>query len=1407
MAEDKRNFIRGIMDKSTDERLVQDGTYIDALNIRVSSEENDDNHVENPLGNTKKTTVMYSGAVLTGSTAIGSFADTANNTIYWFLTNPSVDMVLSYNAITSVVSYHIIDDNDVLNFATDRLINDINKIGDLLFWTQEDNPPRCINVTRSYLGVTDEDINVIVAPPLAPPSISMIQLPTEENYIDNRFVCFSYRYKYLDNQYSALSQFSEPAFAPGTFVLDGSTYQNAGMKNEYNGVTITFDTGGKNVKEVELCFKLADSNVINVIGKYNKRNNGWSDNQSKLLGFSNRKIYTTLPESELLRLYDNVPRFALSQTIMGNRLFYGNYTDGYDIIDENGRDIQIDYDCDIVSTYDQVETLTTALGNGTYTFGIPATIISDTVLLINMAPAVSNDLLKAGSLFSFTITIQHSQFATFPTITPPSQQGTLELTFLFNLKQDYASIALMIASEDFNAVLGTSSSYVALASDACNNFSFADIFNCGISDITGYDKETSGITSNQQGFAISSSVSSVLSIQLPAMKFEETGAGTGLIYEYFEIVSATAFFSKRSTPKSLHSNRDYDIGIVYEDDYARSTTALTSINNSVYIPASASITQNNIRVTINNKAPAWATKYKFVAKSSKLGYETIYSAIYYTEEPGGRAWLKLDGDNVNKVSKGDILILKADASGPTNRVIQKKVLEIKTQAADFISGGVSELAGTYMLMSSNELDITPSDDAIVDYGNISIGTNPLLYSANIDGAVYSIPAGSIVRFIISFDRDTGVGCPGQSYYLDASYEANQDYVNLYDFVIGKNITFAEGTTEGSVATVVFNPIKLSDTINPTLPFIPGTHQIQFGENTTYNTLFMCLRTGVTDCNGIDRRRSRVSCQIIAQRAVNLVVLETTPLESDADLFYEESASYDIISYDHQGNVQNQDYSAGTPAIVDLAFFDCFTFGNGVESYKSLDALTGRYFSLGNRFYSVSQQDYKQADRIASITYSGRYNQETNLNKLNEFNLGLVNYQDLDILFGSIQKMFGRQTDINVLQEDKISYVLAGKNLISDAAAGGAIINTPEVLGLQMARIEDFGIGNNPESFASYGSKRFFTDAKRGVVLMLDGSSNQEPLTPISEILMSQYFRTLFVNNLNNYKLGGYDPYNDEYVLTFGDSGKAIDGIVYPCGTSISAEGITATQTYEADFGARLGNSAISLAITSGSAYLRITYAGNVYTSSTSASSTSYTVAKSNASVDTMTIEVVPVTSPLTYTLTMPCPDPKRLKLVKVVAIAGTDLDKFTHIKNNWEQDGVISPFDSVLVDMGTIPNSYYDLTDGEESVGSVPPSGATVTMKLETLQGDDFVFDDTQNKFMYLATDTLYGDNEADVNSLIAAASTATPIENPNPGTYYATFTSNTAIYDYLYLIWNFKKATELVVCYDLDNIDNVCEC
>ena len=61
------------------------------------------------------------------------------------------------------------------------------------------------------------------------------------------------------------------------------------------------------------------------------------------------------------------------------------------------------------------------------------------------------------------------------------------------------------------------------------------------------------------------------------------------------------------------------------DDYARSSTALVSLDSSINVPASNSVLINKAQVNIrvSQKPPSWAKYYKFAIKPSKLNYDTF----------------------------------------------------------------------------------------------------------------------------------------------------------------------------------------------------------------------------------------------------------------------------------------------------------------------------------------------------------------------------------------------------------------------------------------------------------------------------------------------------------------------------------------------------------------------------------------------------------------------------------------------------------------------------------------------------------------------------------------------------------------------------------------------------------------
>ena len=182
MANIQRNFIAGRMNKSLDERLVPNGEYVDALNVRLgSTEASEIGSVENSKGNSKLTSLQFLGGIPLSANArcIGAFEDGSNDVIYWFVHDPTfvdgdtgkLDLIVSYNTKTNDTIYHIIsiDDgsglNTTLNFNPSYLITGVDRVGDLLFFTDNYNPPRFINIKKNY----PNPINITPAPPTPTP--------------------------------------------------------------------------------------------------------------------------------------------------------------------------------------------------------------------------------------------------------------------------------------------------------------------------------------------------------------------------------------------------------------------------------------------------------------------------------------------------------------------------------------------------------------------------------------------------------------------------------------------------------------------------------------------------------------------------------------------------------------------------------------------------------------------------------------------------------------------------------------------------------------------------------------------------------------------------------------------------------------------------------------------------------------------------------------------------------------------------------------------------------------------------------------------------------------------------------------------------------------------------------------
>jgi len=1469
MAKLSRNFIAGRMNKVVDERLVPEGEYIDAMNIRMGSTENSEvGVIENTKGNVALTNLTYiDGTPLSVSArCIGAIEDSAKENIYWFVHDPAftgsatgkLDLILSYNTYTDLLLFHIVSINDgnglntTLNFNPAYLITGVNIIEDLLFFTDDYNPPRFINVKSLYAnpvmgvdGFSAESILVIKKPPTEAPKVQPIVTSSQSNYMDTRFICFAYRYKYANGEYSATSQWSAPSFIPKPFSFTPANFLNGGMTNLCNTAIVTYNSGGPLVVAVDLLFKQSSSNIIKVIEKLNKKNLGLVDYVDYTFTFNNSKIFTVLPESELLRLYDNVPRVAKAQTIMGNRLMYGNYLEGYNLIDHNGNPIKLEYSTKLITEPIGLTTIGDTTAPSNYNIN-GAQTITDSLIEIDLAGA---NLVEGASL-SMQITISHSLF-TGQTPFPAETTGDTRITFSFFLNKSYTSVYQMATSSEFQDAVGTALNIKPVFSSvpgtmtSCDGVTFTDAMNCALpNNLDALTKFSSGINTGGQPITIiTSPASKVIGFQVVAMRYvNNTTTPIQNVYEYYQVSYVNATFQEIGSPRSLHSNRGYEVGIVYMDEYLRASTTLVSPVNTVHVPCGYSANKNSIQVTIppTQIAPAWAKRYKFVIQPDQENYETIYCYLYFADPNTNEVYFLLEGENARKVETGDILIVKADTNGPTNNCVYATVLEKKSQASAFISPVSKAIvpAGVYMKINPNDFAVVEDPNAVIAPGQLSQSTNvsgnyPVLsYPMNIpDPNVpgqyidYTVPAGSRIRMSIRFERKGGTdnGCPKRIYQLDKTYISSAAYDNMEDWFVGDNIknTLNDGVQDigggNCPAQNIFisghGPITVSDLC---------INYYRFNRDISNNYLYLQIK-GTRSCGGFPRAnrwRSTVTATFEIFRAENLLVFETQPSESLPDVFFENDLSFSIDDNgNHSGNVQNQDIAYGVPAIVNTGFFNCFAFGNGVESYKIQDSIIGKTFNLGNRVTSVSAQDYKASNRFSDITYSGVYNTESNVNKLNEFNLGLLDYKHLEVSFGPIFVMDGRETDVLVLQEDKISYVLAGKNLLSDSAGGNAVTSVPEVLGTQIARTEKYGISFNPESYVQWGFDRFFTDVKRGVVVQLQGNSySNEQLKIVSEQNMRTWFRDEFIASFNTQKLGGFDPYMNEYVLSNND-------ILLPTNPQCSSCGINQVHTlrnatndemelvYCVTLGPTIGDTVVSWTVTSiepdaDGFNISADYNGDTVSSGYTTTDGSITFYKDTVSVETVSISIKYKGS-MVLNVLADCCNAETLTVVQVVFTNNSDSGMTTHNQYRYTSGSYVGPLQSnlVLFPSGTsspLVASYGAIT-GYVGTGSIPPEGSNMSLIMNQISPDDYVFNPLSDEFKYLRSNTLYNNNSTDMQTLLSLSTTATPIVATDATTYQANFAvPSRSLGGYLYLIWDLRDSIPTSLCY-AENINDVC--
>lgn len=173
----------------------------------------------------------------------------------------------------------------------------------------------------------------------------------------------------------------------------------------------------------------------------------------------------------------------------------------------------------------------------------------------------------------------------------------------------------------------------------------------------------------------------------------------------------------------------------------------------------------------------------------------------------------------------------------------------------------------------------------------------------------------------------------------------------------------------------------------------------------------------------------------------------------------------------------------------------------VEEARIRGGYNNTIIDLGVKAFITESED-TELTLSNGIIYSGLYNSRTGINETNVFSTGENITRELDPRYGAIQKLYTTDTNLIIFQEDKVSNALVDKDAIYSADGNQTLTATQLVLGQINQYSGEYGISDNPESFAFKGYRMYFSDKNRGAILRL----SRNGITEISSYGMRDYFR-------------------------------------------------------------------------------------------------------------------------------------------------------------------------------------------------------------------------------------------------------------------------------------------------------------
>ena len=997
----------------------------------------------------------------------------------------------------------------------------------------------------------------------------------DEPLFENKFVRFSYRWKYIDGEYSTFAPFSNIAFLPSDFEYKSSDGYNIGMLNTARQIEIqTLETPPVGVVEIDLLYKESNNNNVYVVDRIKTEDLSTEfpyEIKSEIVG-------DVVESNQMLRPWDNVPLRAKSQEISSNRVLYGNYTQGYDIENNRLPDIKTTHNSIDITTVGTPEK--SIKSQRTYQVGVvyldpysretPVFSKKEAAVTIpkkyankvnslscelnNNAPNFATHFkhfVKETSSEYYNIALDRYYLAEDGNIWlsfPSSERNKVSEEDYLILKKKHdeskfvdvpAKYKILDIKNEVPEFIATELKSKASATVKCrvdNNIllneplakaiSFQFLGPTDVQNPSFYNSFSSDakivITTIEAGNDIGSTKRYKLS----------KGGPTGKQESSLEIYEVTLTESIRDIDKDVFATykNDDTINTSYlidssnnAIDFKLEVLEKESINKAQFFGRFFAKINRDVVFDENiiETFPAATTEYASVRNVSVIGDAT--SDPEDDKKDSNVDWCWTDTNPWNGYDKNyanhpelgskEFTIYLAGVDLPGDKSDKKNKFE------DVVTQPVSkDLRTTGTLIQFENANGNKGSVYKITNSEVATGWRSKKNSRK------KRTSGRRREFTITIEKVTN-----DITNKNKNYDDGFDY-DVTDTTSEKGRISKINIMRRLVSTDFLEENDISSD-NPAIFEVEPKESIDLDIYNEVGSALPIVKTGlkVTGTN------------IAANTKVDTYKLESDVIILDTNTTGSISAGTVLTLTDPKGIYSfkiktSGTVSSGTKVITiaesqvhgqhhQLDFSNCYSFGQGVESNRLRDDYNAITIDKGPVVSTIINEKYKQDVKLNTIIWSGIFNSTGGVNKLNEFIQAEKITKDLNPEYGSIQKLHVRDTDLIALCEDKVLRILANKDALFNADGNTNLTSTNNVLGQAMPFVGEHGISKNPESFVSHAYRVYFSDKARGSVLRL----SRDGLTDIATKGMTDWFNDNLP--LSNSIVGSYNQKKGSYNLT------------------------------------------------------------------------------------------------------------------------------------------------------------------------------------------------------------------------------------------------------------------------------------